>query len=423
MAFATDPSERDRIDNVLRLPGLKFPKSMPVIGKKDIDLMLALGAIDTKRHRAGNQLLVVQRLCILYQAVISVDYERPLQNIDDTKFYEIALISISDKHRPMTKYLTPESLRDVIDLYRKAFARSGWKVIEKTDEDLIRGQMADADFIRGKIADMAQRDAAQSGGGSRGEQSNVGETVLKTTEDTTEILEPIEPVGDRVKLEELVRKWMVIRGRANVERQKAPTPPETEGPFLPQQKPDESAHAYLLRLDCAFRDLHEENACIEEMNTALKRKTSEQYDEFADEIAETGDRCEALLVTVDDKSDHIKQKYKEIKAKNKEINERDNKIHQMKKQIAKKEKLLAEKEKHIVDKEEQITQKNQQIIEKNDRINESYHKSLEYHRRILEKNLQVVEKSRQIFEKNLQIMEKDDRIKELEQRLSAYGDR
>lgn len=280
MAFATDPSERDKIDNVLRLPGLKFPKGRPVMGKKNIDLMMALGAIDTKRHRAGKQLIVVQRLCILYHAVLSVYRHSPLRDINHERLYEVALLSISDKHREIAKYLTPESLRHVIDVYRKAFARSGWKVIQKADKEAIFGQMNM----------LFRRDASQPNGGD-GQR-----TILDTTEEgSTEVLEPIEPTGDRVKLEKLVKMWMVARGRKRAET--SPDTPELADPVFPQQDPDESAHAYMLRVKDAFRKLLEENDDLEHINA--KRATSlyelrDKYDDMEDAIDEKDRRIEEL---------------------------------------------------------------------------------------------------------------------------------
>lgn len=285
MAFATDPSERDKIDNALRLPGLKFPKDQPVIGKKDIDLMLALGAIDTRRLRAGKQLLVVKRLCILYHAVISVFREYPSRDINHARFYEVALLSISKKHREMTKYLTPESLRHVIDLYRKAFVRSGWKVIKKSDENSILEQM---NILFGR--DAAQPDG--DGDGNGGQSSTAGKAILESTEGTTEVLDPIEPIGDRVKLEKLVKIWMAIRGEKRAET--SPAAPEIADPVFPQQDPDESAHAYMLRIKGAFRKLREDKDDI----LHLVDKRSEMYSALSE-------KCDGLEETIKEKNRRI----------------------------------------------------------------------------------------------------------------------
>lgn len=292
MSFATDPSERDKIDEVLRLPGLKFPKGELVLGKKNVDLMMALGAIDTERHRAGRQLLVVKRLCVLYHAVLSVYRDCP-RDINHARFYEVALLSISDKHRDMTKYLTPESLRHVIDLYRKAFARSGWKVIKKADEEIIRGQMNS----------LFRHD---------GRRSTAGKTILETTEGTTEVLDPIEPIGDRVRLEKLVKMWMVVRGEKRAKT--TPETPEIADPVFPQQKPDESAHAYMLRVKDAFRDLREENECLEHMNADMRAAKRACHDGHCDEIKQCDEQIEKLLATVDEKNDRINELEKRLGA-------------------------------------------------------------------------------------------------------------
>lgn len=119
--IAVDASEMHKIDETLRLSGLKFTKDSPVLGRNQAGLILALGAFDIKHNRAGNQLVVVRRLHVLYDAVLNIHKVQPALDINGDTFYEAAIDSISKKHPGISKYLTPASLRHLIDLYLKAF--------------------------------------------------------------------------------------------------------------------------------------------------------------------------------------------------------------------------------------------------------------------------------------------------------------
>lgn len=281
MAFVADSSERDKIDAVLRLPGLKFPKDKLVIGKKNFDLLMALGAIDIQRSRAGRQLFVVRRLCTLYEAVLSIYRDCPSRDINHEKFYEAALLNIPSKQREMIRYLTPESLRHVIELYRKAFVRSGWKVIHKPSK-----KKPAKDWV----TYPAQSNAAQPNGDG-GEEP--------TVEETTELLEPIEPIGDRVRLEKLVKEWMVAHGRQRANPPAEDTDDDDDDPLFPQMKPDETAPAYLLRVKHVVRELHEDKKMLQGI-IAQKPGKGDAEGEKHDEMIERSEKRLALLEAVVD---------------------------------------------------------------------------------------------------------------------------
>lgn len=208
MAALMGALERDKIDEALSLPGLKFPKCKRVIGNKHTALMMALGAIDTKRGRTGNQLAVVQRLAFLYQTVLLIQKDNPTLDITSDRFYATAILIISNKHPNVSKNPTLKTLRLVIVLYTKAFARSGFKAIKNPAKSPKQQQMADS----------AQADAAQTNGGDGPKLMGKDDTVEDSTEILEPILEPIEPVGDRVKLEKLVKRvddspWRCAKSR------------------------------------------------------------------------------------------------------------------------------------------------------------------------------------------------------------------
>jgi hypothetical protein len=86
--------------------------------------MMALGAINTKRGRTGDQLAVVRRLVVFYRAVLITQRENPAFNITSHQFYTAALLITSDQDPNVSKNLSPGVLCLVIDLYRKTFSRS-----------------------------------------------------------------------------------------------------------------------------------------------------------------------------------------------------------------------------------------------------------------------------------------------------------
>lgn len=135
--FEADASEMDKIDSTIRLAGLKFPMGKRVIGRKHADLIVALGAFDISHNCTGTQLLVVARLCLLYEAILETYKKYPHLDIKSDFFYEEALADISENHPSLSKYLSASTLRQAIEIYLLAFHRSGLKPIKpntnKTD--------------------------------------------------------------------------------------------------------------------------------------------------------------------------------------------------------------------------------------------------------------------------------------------------
>ncbi|KAI3396084.1 hypothetical protein diail_501 [Diaporthe ilicicola] len=125
-----EPSKMDSIDNALRLDGLDFPKGIYVIGRKNADLLIALGAVNLSRNTAGNKKVVTQRLCVLYDAAIYTSKNNPSMDITSGAFYEAAIYKISKDHPNMSKFLTTWNVQHVIAHYFKEFHRSGMKLIK-----------------------------------------------------------------------------------------------------------------------------------------------------------------------------------------------------------------------------------------------------------------------------------------------------
>lgn len=210
--IAADASGMDKIDGALRLAGLQFPKNRPVLGRNQAGLILALSAFDAKHNRAGKQLIVVRRLCIFYDA-LNIHKDHPALDINGDTFYEAAIDSISKKYPGTSKYLTPASLRHVIDLYRKAFHNGGVRPVKpnakKTDD--------------AQETTPVQPDATQPN--DNGGETGIGETL-------TEPPKPLNPIGDRVTLEKLVKEWMVVRAVARSNEGTGEEPEVTNTPNL-----------------------------------------------------------------------------------------------------------------------------------------------------------------------------------------------
>lgn len=258
MAALPNVSERDKIDAVLRLPGLNFPECKRVIGNKHTPLLIALGAMSTDGARAGNQLAVIRRLSLLFKAVNFTQDDCDTLDFASDGFYGAAIHSIAVAKPDMAKHLTPETLRLVIDLYTQAFARSGWKVIKNPTKSPNGGD--------------ADKDA------------------IKTA---TEILKPTEHVDDCIKLEQLVKQWMRARGTA---RQRSTTKPKSvfhlfEDVKVPQQKPNETLYTYLARLQNEFRKLQRSG----EANAHVLSYVSDQRLQRIGQLSEENEGYESLL--------------------------------------------------------------------------------------------------------------------------------
>lgn len=382
MALLIGAPEMEKIQDVLRLPGLKFPNGGIVIGKKNIDLMVALGAIDFhngRRPQAGKQLTVVRRLRVLFGAAIRVQKEGVF-DIDSDRFNAEVLQRISNDHGSMTKYLTPKSLRLAIDLYRKGFVRSGWKRIPKHPVKPKQKQLL--------VSDPAQGDTATP-------SQDVGEESL-------EILEPIEPIADRVKLEKVVKEWMILRG---IERSKklaaknAPAQnPTVEKPTFvfkdvdfPQQKPDESIDAYMMRLRNEFQDLHRKKqskrfvlSYVSEQRRLLLDKQSEEiegYKKLSDQRRER----------LDEQHDEI-EGYKKLSEQRRErLDKQFDEIQELKKRIADMQ--------HDLDTHADVFGRQDDMIQRQDQLNDKVNQAIELQIEMLKLELAIIRRQNQLADK------------------------
>lgn len=227
--FEADASEMDKIDNTIRLVGLKFPTGKRVIGRKNADLIVALGAFDISRDCTGNQLLVVARLCILYEAILKTHNKHPYLDINSDFFYGQALKDISEGHPSISKYLSTSTLRQVIEIYLVAFHRSGLKKSIKPNAN---------------ITDGAQDN-------NNGGEFFIGEHLVEPSESS------VEHKSARIKLEKLVKDWMAVRAIAR-KRAKA-NRPKTAAPPYPEQQPGESNNVYVLGSQQASESYREED--------------------------------------------------------------------------------------------------------------------------------------------------------------------
>jgi hypothetical protein len=292
MALPTEASELEKIENALRLPGLKFPEAGRLIGKNNINLMIALGAFDVNNRRAGKPLVVVRRLCVVFEAAVHIQKDRGIFDIDSDQFFAEVLISMSNKHGYISKYLTPNSIRLAIDLYVKAFARSGWKRIKRQPHNSKQAQTGGTD----------QRDAAKlDGDGGEG---------------STEVLEIIQPVADLVKLEKLVKQWMILRSvdrRKKLTSQSSTTQkPTAEKPMFefekvdfPRQKPNESVNAYMLRLQHEFQNLHRGKQAEHYVLSHVSEQRRERLDSQLEEMEEQKKLFDLSLERIDQQSNDI----------------------------------------------------------------------------------------------------------------------
>lgn len=273
MAAYLDPSEKAKVDDCLRLPGLNFHQSDPVIDKKNIDLLIALGAIDTKRGRAGNQITVTRRLVFLYETVLFIHKENPELDINSDRFYAAALLNVSDKYRDVYKNLTPQSLRHVIEIYRKAFVCSGLKVISKSTEI----------------------------------QDNVDDS-------------------ERARLEELVKGWMIVRGRERRNMDKKEVFHLFTDVNLPQQKPNETLEGYMLRLKHEFNQLNQDQHTVGNILSYV----SDQRGERIDQLAKQNEEYEKLL---DKRLERLDKNHDQIEEYEKLLNQRRERIEKQSEEI------------------------------------------------------------------------------------------
>lgn len=267
--IAADASEMTKIDEALRLPGLQFPKKDPVLGKKQAGPMLALAAFDAKRNRAGKQLVVVQRLCVLYNALLNTHKEHPALDVNGDTFYAAALDNISKTNKDsIAKYLTPASLRHVVELYRKAFHYGGLKP-KKTDL-----KKTDLKKTDPKKNNGAQQTTPVQPGASlfhvarpnnNGGEAFIGEHLMWPSQ-------RIEHNSARVKLQELVKEWMIARATTRRNEDTAKEPQTTDSPHAEQPQGGQSAKAHQPGLQPAFEYDGEERGPREEDGTELLKE-------------------------------------------------------------------------------------------------------------------------------------------------------
>lgn len=242
--FESDPSEMDEIDKIIRLTGLKFQNNKRVIGKRHSDLIVALGAFDITRNCVGNQALVAARLCMFYEAILEVNKARSYLNIEHDFFYEQAIKNLSKKCYGTSKYLTPSTFRQVIEIYLLAFHRSGLKPVKPNAND------TDAENETG----LVQHDAAQPS--DNGSETFIGEHPMDPSESS-------EHKSARAKLEKLVKDWMVVRA---IERRKKTGSGKLKARYAPypERRPGERNKAYIMRLQQEYEDMLEDNNVYEE---------------------------------------------------------------------------------------------------------------------------------------------------------------
>lgn len=262
VCIVADASEMGKVDKALRLPGLQFRKNDPVLGKKHAGLMLALAAFDTKRNRAGKQLVVVQRLCVLYNALLNTHKDHPALDINGDTFYAAALDSISKTHKDsIAKYLTPASLRHVIELYRKAFHYGGLKP-KKTDPKGNNGAQETSPVQPG----VSQFPVARP-------RDNGGETFIG--EHLMWLSQAIEHKSARVKLQDLVKEWIIALAVARRNGATAKEPQTIDSPRAEQPQGGQSSKTHKLGLQPASEFYREGRNLREENSTELLQKEKE----------------------------------------------------------------------------------------------------------------------------------------------------
>lgn len=260
--IAADASEMTKIDKALRLPGLQFPKKDPVLGKKQAGAMLALAAFDAKRNRAGKQLVVVQRLCVLYNALLNTHKDHPALDINGDTFYEAALDNISKTNKDsIAKYLTPASLRHVVAIYRKAFHYGGLKP-KKTD---LKGNNGAQETTPVQPGISPFHVARPNGNGG---EAFIGERLMWPSQS-------IEQKSARVKLQELVKEWIIARGITRRNKATAKEPQTIDSPHAEQPQGGQSAKTHELGLQPASEYDREERDPREEGSTELLKKERE----------------------------------------------------------------------------------------------------------------------------------------------------
>lgn len=240
--FESDSSEMDEIDKIIRLTGLKFQNNKRVIGKRHGDLIVALGAFDISRNCIGNQALVAARLCMFYEAILEVNKNRSDLNIGDDFFYEQAIKEVSKKCHGIAKYLSPSTLRHVIEIYLLAFHRSGLKPVKPNASNTKAEHEAPP----------VQHGAAQP---SDNGEAFIGEHLMDPSE-------PADHKSARIKLENLVKGWMVVRAIERRKKTDAGKPKNMDAPY-PERQPGERNKAYILRLQQEYEDMLERRDMFE----------------------------------------------------------------------------------------------------------------------------------------------------------------
>lgn len=257
VCIVADASEMGKVDKALRLPGLQFRKNDPVLGKKHAGLMLALAAFDTKRNRAGKQLVVVQRLCVLYNALLNTHKDHPALDINGDTFYAATLDSISKTHKDsIAKYLTPASLRHVIELYRKAFHYGGLKPKKNNGAQETTSTQPGA----------SQAQVVQPYDNDR--ETFIGEGLMWPSQ-------AIEHKSARVKLQDLVKEWIIALAVARRNEATAKEPQTIDSPRAEQPQGGQSSKKHRLGLQPASEFYREDRNLREENSTELLQKEKE----------------------------------------------------------------------------------------------------------------------------------------------------
>ncbi|KAG6354773.1 hypothetical protein INS49_003854 [Diaporthe citri] len=232
--FEADAAEMGKIDNTIRLAGLKLPMGKRVIGRTHADLIVALGASDIGRNCTGTQLLVVARLCILYEAIVETYIKYPYLDINSDYFFEEALAGISENY-PSISNQTPTRKTDAV-----------------------------------QDTPPVQPHGAQPN--DSGSETFIGQDLMEPSAAATH-------KRARIQLEELVRDWMAVRAIARRKQAKADKP-KTAAVSCPEQQPGESNKAYILRPQKECECYVEENEMYEKEVSRETKKHDDLYDDY-----------------------------------------------------------------------------------------------------------------------------------------------
>lgn len=330
VCIIADASEMSKVDKALRLPGLQFRKNDPVLGKKHAGLMLGLAAFDVKRSRAGKQLVVVQRLCVLYNALLNTHKDHPALDINGDTFYAAALDNISKTHKEsIAKYLTPASLRHVTELYRKAFHYGGLKP-KKTDpkEDNASGTKETTPVQLG----VSQLLVARPYDNDR--ETFIGERLMWPSQ-------AIEHKSARVKLQDLVEEWIIALAVARRNEATAKQPQTVDSPYNEQPQGGQSSKTHKLGLQPASEFYREDRNLREEDSTELLQKEKE----VLEKELEMWERQTKVI----EKENEAFQKENEVLQKENEALQKENSVLKERIMLPKRKFLTMEQHTSLVD--------------------------------------------------------------------------